>query len=112
MKAIESAVAGARADGCFEADWAQPRPRRRASAGAAARRPARELHRAVAEGEARRRPERRVRLQGFDGGMGRILRGMKFNFNAFPTDLVLNERIAEKILEAGGFLECGTAPSV
>lgn len=117
MKATESTAAAARADGYFAADWAQPRPRRRAarriSAEAAEqKRLSREFQRARALAAASPRLESRGRRQGADGGMVRILRGMKLNFYAFPRDLVLNEKIAERILEASGFLSYETVPSV
>lgn len=51
-------------------------------------------------------------MQAGDGGMARVFSGMKFSLNALSADLVLNERIAEKILAATGFLERETVPSI
>jgi hypothetical protein len=44
--------------------------------------------------------------------MGRIFRAIKLDFRAFAPDLALNRRIAEKILEASGFLGREAVPSI
>lgn len=117
MRVTDTAAAVARVDGYFAADWAQPRPRRRAARRASAeveeqRRLSREFRRARALAAASPRLESRSRRQAVDGKMVSILRSIKSNFNSFPPDLVLNEKVAEKILEASGFLRYETVPSV
>lgn len=98
---------GGREDGYFAADWAQPRQRRRAAGRASAkvsgRRLSRGSHRAGALAAAATRPESRGRRQGLRVGMARIFSGMKL-IKALPAGLVLNEKMAEKILETTGFL--------